>query len=171
MALPDDMNWFAVHTKRFRETAAAASLVALGFEVFLPMVKVENCEQLAIKRNSKPLFPAYSFAKFSPTTSLDSVESVRGVLYVVKSSGCPVPVEEPVVTELRSRVEADGLIRLQARELKAGDRVSIQHGPFAGMIGRVEAELDDHKRVAILLEALWQARLVFEKRWVELEAA
>jgi transcriptional antiterminator RfaH len=171
MALSHDVNWFAVHTKRFRETAAAASLVALGFEVFLPMVKVENCDQLVIKLNSKPLFPAYFFARFSLASSFDSIESARGVSYVVKSGGCPVPVEEPIIAELRSRAEADGLIRLQPRELKAGDRVSVQQGPFAGMIGRVEAELDDHKRVAILLEALWQARLVFEKRWVELEAA
>jgi transcriptional antiterminator RfaH len=169
--LPNDMDWFVVHTKRFRETVAAASLDALGLEVFLPMVKVEDDGQLVIKLNSKPLFPAYFFARFSTAISLDSVHSARGVLYVVKSGSFPVAVEESVITELKNRVEADGLIRLQPRELKPGDRVAIQHGPFAGMMGRVEAELDDRKRVAILLETLWQARLVSKKRWVELEAA
>src|SRR5215469_4085656 len=108
-----EMNWFAVHTKRFRETVAAAGLDALGLEVFLPMVKVEDCDQLAIKIRAKPLFAAYFFARFSPAISLDAVESARGVLYAVKSGGCPVPVEALVVADLRSRVEADGLIRLQ----------------------------------------------------------
>lgn len=171
MALPDDMNWFAVHTKRFRETVASAGLDALGLEVFLPMVKVEDCDQFVIKLAAKPLFPAYFFARFSPAMFLELVESARGVLYVVKSGGCPVVVEESVVSELKSRVETNGLIRLHQRQLKPGDRVSIQQGPFAGMIGRVETESDDHKRVAILLETLWQARAVFEKRWVEVEAA
>jgi transcriptional antiterminator RfaH len=166
-----DINWFAVHTKRFRETVAAGSLGALGLEAFLPMIKVEADAQGPVKIGVKPLFPSYLFARFSPKTFLESVESARGVLGVVKSGCFPVAVEEPVVRELKSRVEVDGLIRLQRRELKPGDRVSIQRGPFAGLMGRVEVELDDRKRVAILLEALWQARVVLETRWVEVEAA
>jgi hypothetical protein len=39
------------------------------------------------------------------------------------------------------------------------------------MMGRVEAELDDQKRVAILLETFWNARAVIEKRSIEAEAA
>jgi hypothetical protein len=38
-------------------------------------------------------------------------------------------------------------------------------------MGRVERELDDGKRVAILLETLLRARVLIEKRWLESEAA
>jgi transcriptional antiterminator RfaH len=164
-----DINWFAVHTKRFREAVAASNVGGLGLEVFLPMVKVECLDQLAIKVGTKPLFPGYFFARFNPAVSLESIESMQGVLYVIKSGLWPVPVDEHVVREIQSRVEADGLIRLLDRDLRPGDRVSIQEGSFAGMMGRVEAESDDRRRVMILMETLWQAHMLLEKRLVGLE--
>jgi hypothetical protein len=39
------------------------------------------------------------------------------------------------------------------------------------MMGRVEAELSAQNRVAILLEALRNTRLVIQRWWVEVEAA
>jgi transcriptional antiterminator RfaH len=166
-----DKNWFAIHTKRFRETVAASSVASLGLPVFLPMIKVDDLERAVIKVASKPLFPSYFFAQFSAELSLSEVESARGVLHVIKSGSYPISVDDEVVRQIQERVEADGLIRLQHRELSPGDRVSIQEGPFAGMMGRVEAELDDRRRVAILLEALWDARVLIEKRWLEIETA
>lgn len=166
-----DINWFAVHAKRFRETLAASTLGALGLEVFLPMVKVELPDRAVIRAKSKPLFCGYFFARFVPAISLETVESAQGVLHVVKSGLWPIPVGDQVVLEIQNRVEADGLICLHPRELRPGDRVSIHEGPFAGMMGKVEAEMDDRKRVAILLETLWDARLLIEKQWLEVEAA
>jgi len=165
------MHWFAIHVKRFRESLAAASVAELGLEVFLPRLKVESFENAVIKASFKPLFPGYFFARFNPEVFLSPVEGARGVLHVLKSGACPVPVEDQVVAEIQSRVEADGLIRLARHALRPGDRVSIEEGPFAGMFGRVAAELDDQRRVAIFLETLWQARVLIEKRWVQLETA
>jgi transcriptional antiterminator RfaH len=166
-----DINWFAIHTKRFRETIAASSMDALGLEVFLPMVRVERPEPGPIRLMAKPLFPGYCFSRFDAAISLDLVERAQGVLYVVKSGAVPIPVGQEIMCEIKERVEADGLIRLQQCSLSPGDHVRIQEGPLAGMMGRVEVEMDDHKRVAILLEALWNARLVIERSWVEAETA
>ena len=166
-----DMNWFAIHAKRFREATAAASVGALGLEVFLPMARVECLPHTVIKVESKPLFPGYFFARFSPSVSLDSVSSARGVMRVLRLGACPIPVDEEVIREIQDRAGSDGLIQLGCGALLPGDRVSIQAGPLEGMMGRVEAEPDDHKRVAVLLEALWQARVVIERRWVQAEAA
>jgi transcription antitermination factor NusG len=166
-----NINWFAVHAKRFRESVAAATVGALGIEVFLPMVKVECPEWAVIRLTAKPLFAGYFFARFTPEISLDCVESARGVLYVIKSGSLPIPVDGEVIREIQDRVEGDGLIRLLPGPLRAGTRVSIRDGPFEGMLGQVEAELDDQKRVAILLEAFWNARVVIEKRWLEAEPA
>jgi transcriptional antiterminator RfaH len=161
--------WFAVHTKRFRETLAASTIAALGLEVFLPMVKVDVLDPSPIKVNAKPLFPSYLFARFNDAVFLESVDSARGVLYVVRSGLWPASLDDTVISEIQGRMEDDGLIRLHPRKLAPGDRVSIQSGPFAGMMGRVESELDDCKRVAILLEALWNARAVVERQLVQLE--
>ncbi|PWU14354.1 MAG: hypothetical protein C5B50_17395 [Verrucomicrobia bacterium] len=166
-----DINWFAIHTKRFREDIAASSIRALGLETFLPMVNVEDPGREVIKRDTKPLFPAYLFARFSPAVFLDSIESARGVLHVIKSGDCPIPVEEEVVREIQNWVEEDGLIRFQRRGLRPGDLVSIQYGPFAGMMARVEAELNGERRVAILLETLWNARVLIDRSWLEATSA
>lgn len=164
------VNWFAIHTKRFREMVAASSVKALSLEVFLPMVKVECLQHTVTKLGAKALFPGYFFARFSPLLSLDSVESARGVSQVIKSGSFPISVDAEVIREIQERVEEDGLIRLQHRELRPGDKVSIREGPFAGMLGKVEAELDDDTRVAILLETLWNARVLIEKQWIQAEA-
>lgn len=166
-----DVNWYAVHAKRYREGVAAACVRALGLEVFLPLVKVDWLPHAVIKFESKPLFAGYFFARFSPELRLDAVESARGVLHVIKSGTCPVLVDEEVVQEIRQRVDSDGLIRLGRNVLRPGDRVSIQEGPFAGMVGRVEAELNDQRRVVILLEALCKARVWVDRRLVEAETA
>jgi transcriptional antiterminator RfaH len=171
MEWSDDINWFAVHAKRFREAIAATGVRALGVEAFLPMLKVECLPETVIKVESKPLFPGYFFARFSPQVFLQTVECCSGVLHVIRSGLHPIPVEDSVIEEIRQRQGSDGRIRLGRRELKRGDRVSIQGGPFEGMVGLVESELDDNKRVALLLDALWQARVVMEKRWVQVQAA
>src|SRR5258707_886630 len=128
-----DINWFAIHVKRFREAVAASSVTALRLEAFLPMVKVELSERTVIRAGFKPLFPGYFFARFSPEISLEPVECARGVLHVIKSGPAPIPIDDEVVREIQNRVAEDGLIRLQRREFKPGDRVSIHEGPFAGM--------------------------------------
>src|SRR5208337_1998405 len=69
-----DKNWFVIHAKRFRETVGASVVAALGLEVFVPMVKVESLEHVAIKFGFKPLFPSYFFARFNPEISLGLIE-------------------------------------------------------------------------------------------------
>ena len=83
----------------------------------------------------------------------------------------PIPIHERVVREIQDRVQEDGFIRIRPQRLAPGIRVTIQSGPFEGMIGRVERELDDRKRVAIFLESLFHARVLIERRWIEAEAA
>jgi transcription antitermination factor NusG len=89
----------------------------------------------------------------------------------VSSGRIPVPVDEEIVREIRDRVQEDGLIRIQSQKLAPGIRITIQSGPFEGMMGRVEREMDDKRRVAIFLETLFNARVLIERRWIEVEAA
>jgi transcriptional antiterminator RfaH len=166
-----DNHWFAVHTKLRREAFAAANVRVLGVETFLPRLKVEHPFSGAVRAGVKPLFPGYFLARFCPADSLESIEYTRGVLGVVSSGRFPVPVGSEIIEELNDRIEQDGFIRMPLRSLKPGDRVNIQEGPFEGLVGRVERELDDGRRVTILLETLLGARVQIEKRWLEAEAA
>lgn len=166
-----DINWFAVHTKPRREKFAFTNVNACGVESFLPMLKVERWVQAGARTIVKPLFPGYFFARFRPEDSLESVECSRGVLQVVSSGRLPVPVQEGIIREIQDGAGEDGVIRLRQKYFKSGDRISVQGGPFEGMMGRVERELDDGKRVAILLETLWHCRVLIERRWLDGVAA
>ena len=163
-------NWFAIHAKPRRENFAATNVSKLGVETLLPRLKVERLVRSVARMAAKPLFPGYFFARFCPETTLELVECSTGVLQVVGSGRFPIPVGDQVLRDIQQRIEDDGLIRIRPQHLIPGTRVLMQSGPFEGMMGRVERELDDQKRVAILLESLLNARVLIERRWVE-EAA
>ncbi|HYR57516.1 MAG TPA: transcription termination/antitermination NusG family protein, partial [Chthoniobacteraceae bacterium] len=131
-----DINWFAIHTKPRREAYAETSVRVLGHDVFLPRIKVERDGMGTAQVSSKPLFRGYFFARFCPEASLEPVKCARGVLQVVSSGRFPIPVDDAVIREIQDRVEADGYITIRRRALAPGDLVSIEEGPFQGMMGR-----------------------------------
>ena len=166
-----DTHWFAIHSKPRQESLAATNVSVLGIGVLLPKVKIERFGSKTLRPGNRPLFPGYFFARFCPEDCLESVKCSRGVLQVVSSGRFPIPVQDEVVQEIKDGIQEDGFVRICQQNLAPGTRVAIQSGPFEGMMGRVERELDDRKRVAIFLEALLDARVLIERRWVEARAA
>jgi transcriptional antiterminator RfaH len=166
-----EINWFALHAKPRRENFAVANVNGLGIDTLLPRIKVERLVKGVARSAAKPLFSGYFFARFCPENSLESVKHSRGVLQVISSGRIPIPVPDNVVQGIKDRIQKDGFIRICPQILAAGARVVIRNGPFEGMMGRVERELDDRKRVAIFLETLLNARVLIETRWIEAEAA
>jgi transcriptional antiterminator RfaH len=167
----NEPGWFALRAKPRRENFAVTNVNALGVETLLPRVKVERLIRGAARMAAKPLFSGYFFARFCPEHAFESVKHSRGVLQVVSSGRMPIPVPDNVIGEIQDRVQADGFIKIWRQSLKPGDQVSILDGPFEGIMGRVERELDDGRRVAILLETLLNARVLIERRWLTAEAA
>jgi transcriptional antiterminator RfaH len=163
-----DNHWFALHTKTRREPFAAANVSGLGLDVLLPRLKIDRLSRHASTITTKPLFPGYFFARFSPENSLPSVKCAKGVLRVLSSGNFPIPIDDEVIHAIRARVLSDGYFQLPVKPLTPGDRVSILDGPFEGFMGRVEREFDDGRRVTIFLEAMQQARVSIEKRWLQL---
>lgn len=166
-----EVSWFAIQVKPRRETFAAKNIEKLGIEVLLPRIRFERLIRGTAQAGTKALFPGYFFSRFCPEVSFESVKATRGVLRVVNSGRMPIPVPAEVIQEIQDRIEEDGLIQIRLRVLAPGTLVTIQSGPFEGMMGRVERELDDHKRVAIFLETLFNSRVLIERRWIEAEAA
>lgn len=161
-----ETNWFAVQSKPHHENLAAASVVQFDVEVFLPKIRQDQFVGGISRRITKPLFLGYFFARFCPAVSSDAVRYSLGVVRVVGSNQVPIPLSDEVIEEIRSRVQPDGFVSLAPRSFRQGDKVVIEHGPFEGLMGCVEKEVDDGKRVAILLEAISKARVWIEKRWL-----
>ena len=167
MSIWDETHWFAVQTKPFQELLAAARLRQLDLEVFLPRLQADQWVCGVTRRVVKPLFPGYLFAQFCPVISYEAVRFVPGVLRVLGNRQSPIPIEPEIIEDIRERIQEDGFVRLQTPPLHPGDRVTIAQGPFAGWMAEVEREWDDNRRVAILLGALQQARLVVQRCWLE----
>jgi transcriptional antiterminator RfaH len=157
-------NWFAIQTKPSRENFAATSVKALRIECFLPKVRTERYTHGISQIVIKPLFSGYLFARFCPARCMDLVRCARGVLRVLCSGRFPIPLEDDVILDIQSRLADDGFIRFVTQPLQPGDRIAVEQGPFQGLIGTVERETDDGKRVTLLLEAIHHARILIEKR-------
>jgi transcriptional antiterminator RfaH len=165
-----ETNWFAVQSKPRQENIAAARVARLDVEVFLPRIRQEQLVCGATRTVTKPLFAGYFFARFSPLLGFDAVRYAQGVLRVVGTQRFPIPLEGEVISAIRSRVQADGYIPLETEPFVPGDKVTIEQGPLAGWMGRVEREWDDGRRVMVLLDLLEQARVVTERRYLRLTA-
>jgi transcription antitermination factor NusG len=161
-----ETNWYAVQSKPHQENLGAASVAKLEAEVFLPRVRQEQRVCGVARIIAKSLFSGYFFARFCPQLLLDMVRYASGVSRVVGNSRFPIPVPDEIVAAIRSRVQEDGFIQLSRPSFAPGDNVSIEEGPFAGWMGKVEREWDDGRRVLILLDAIQQARLLIERRWL-----
>ena len=164
-------SWFAIQSKSRQESVAATRLAELDLEVFLPRIQAEQSAHGGVRRVSKALFSGYLFTRFCPLESMDDVRYTHGVLRVVGSGRIPIPIAPDIISGIQEKIQSDGFIRLEARGFRPGDRVTIEQGAFQGWMGQVQREHDDGKRVVILLEAIQQARLSIEKRWLSATAS
>jgi transcriptional antiterminator RfaH len=163
-------SWFAIQSKSRQEDLAAARVAELDLKIFLPQVREKQSVHGGGRRVTKALFPGYFFARFCPLESMDAVRYTHGVLRVVGSGRFPIPVAPEIVSNIREQIQPNGFIRLETRRFRPGDKVTIEQGPFQGWMGEVQGEQDGGKRVMILLEAIQQARLSIEKRWLSATA-
>jgi transcription antitermination factor NusG len=159
--------WYAVQAKPGRERFAACHVNSRGIEVFFPELK-RDLHGFSNHITIRPLFPGYFFALFCPSILLDMVRYSPGVLRVVGSANSPIPVEDDVMQAIRDLLRHDGYARLNPLPLRAGDAVIISDGPLEGTKARFERELDDGRRVSILLDAIHQARVLIDRRSLEI---
>ncbi len=148
--------WVVARTKALREQWAAENVVRQGFDFYIPKTKPPPKPQLR-KRPLKSvcLFPRYLFVKTNGQWRF--LLGTYGVTGVVMQGQNPAIMPAKIITELKAREGADGLIALpqigQSR-FKAGDKVRVGAGSiFSGFPGIYEHH-DANSRVSVLLEFL-----------------
>ena len=144
--------WFAVKSKPRHELHASAELTRRGIDTFLPQI-------LSRRRGgnggaAEPLFPGYLFARLAlGTPEWISARSAPGVAYFLGPVGAPSPVPDDLVEMIRVRIAAQSQAGWQP-PFKRNERVSIEHGPLAGMSAIFEGALSPAGRVRVLLETI-----------------
>jgi transcriptional antiterminator RfaH len=145
-----DASWYVIRTHYREEWRAAQNLGVSCIEAFLPRMRAPRASRSRGGPAATALFPQYLFAHFDPARSLRDVHFTRGVQGIIRFGTCLATVDDEVIALFRSRMDAQGLIDV-GEPLRPGERVLIEHGPFAALAGVVERHLPDKERVTVLL--------------------
>ena len=105
------LEWQLVYTKARCESWAEANLKNQGFSVLLPRVSCKS------GTGFEPLFPRYVFIGSEPGRDTRSVINTRGVARLVQFGDRPVRVPPGVIDEVRNRMDAHGVVELDASEV------------------------------------------------------
>ena len=103
-----ELRWVLLYTKQHAEEWAEINLRKQGFSTLLPRVRSRGA--LA------PLFPRYLFAGHSESRTPRVMHSTFGVMYTVSFGDGAARVPDEVIAEIRSRMDAHGVVALEARE-------------------------------------------------------
>ena len=145
--------WYVVHTQPHAETRAITNLERQGYVIFCP--RTYKTVRHARKKTNvlAPLFPNYLFLNLDLTCEQwRSVNGTSGVVRLIMQGEAPQPVPQGIVEALQSSLSADGTLDWAPR-FKIGQSVRIAEGPFADLVGTLEA-LDAAGRVRVLLDLL-----------------
>jgi transcriptional antiterminator RfaH len=104
-----DLCWLLLYTKARAESWADMNLRKQGFATLLPRVRRRD--------GFGPLFPRYVFVGVPAEADFRSAYSTRGVLYVVHCGDRPARVPLEVIHEIRTRMDAHGVVELEAQPL------------------------------------------------------
>jgi len=145
--------WFVVNTKPKNEDRAAANLISGGIETLAPKLRLKKYKNGRMAQVIEPMFPGYIFARFHPVDDFRLVKYARGVKTIVHFGEKIVPIHEELIDFIKSRLE-NGVATIQDKPITKGEKVIVKEGPFKGLTGIFEREMEGKERVSILLEAV-----------------
>lgn len=128
--------WFAFYTKPRHELKVAENLNTISVENYLPLVTRLKQWSDRKKKVTEPLIKGYIFAKVTQKERLIAIQQ-EGILNCICFNGKPAVIPEWQIENLKRMLknESDFLI---SDVVKAGSRVKVLEGPFAGVEGIVK---------------------------------
>ncbi len=147
--------WYCFKALPKKEHIAAGLLRQLsGMEVFCPRITYVKRTRRGKVKFTECLFPAYVFIHTDLKETYRQIRATQGIRDVV-AFGPRIPViPDAFIEELRRRLDAEGVRDLPPPVLRPGQTVTITEGPFRNLQAVVSGQLDQHQRVALLLDFL-----------------
>jgi len=156
--------WYVIHTKPGDEARVGTNLHNQEVETFLPLLETyQYCNGRMIPK-IRPLFPNYLFARLDLELHYYKVKWTRGVNKILGSGNEPVPISTKVIQTIKDRSGKDNLVKLED-ELKDGDVVQVNSGPFKSLRGVFQKVMSSKGRVRILLSLIGVDVPVQISRW------
>ena len=147
--------WYLAQTQPRAEAKASLNLRRQGFEVYLPRYLKQRRHARRVEPVTAPLFPGYLFVAIDINAQRWlSIDSTFGVTRLVRDGDRPAAVPPAIITALKCREDAKGLVVLDQRpRFSPGDKVRVLEGAFRDCYGLYEG-MSAGERVAILLDLL-----------------
>lgn len=147
-----EARWYVLRVEDRADIAVDKSLEDANVERVMLATEVEPKRRGKRRHQSlvpvrMPSFPGYIFVKVvSCPMTWAGLRTVEGVLGPIGGCDNPSPVSEQEIVKFQARIENDpDAIAVLTNALKAGDKVSIDSGPFAGFEAVVLMLGDRHK--------------------------
>ncbi len=151
IAIPQELHWYAVHTRPRHEKKVVEELRNRGVESFLPLnVEIRRWSDRK-QRVEFPLFSCYAFVRIVPL-SRERVNVLRcyGVLgFVGPNQGTVVPDRE--IENIKTLL-LNGPVR-PVNFLKAGQRVRLRGGAWDGVEG-ILVHSGRERRLVVSIQAI-----------------
>ena len=151
MAEMERAEWYVVYVKPRKEEFAQFNLKLKGVRVFLPQLLLPPSTRKS--RRVVPLFPGYLFVKIRFYEEYHYVIWSPGVKHLLSFNGTPASLDDDIVSFLMQQATPDGIISARSN-LRAGQRVQLNGGPFNGLVGIIQEPPDAKGRVKVLLSLL-----------------
>jgi len=144
--------WFAVYTKPQKEEYAELNLRLRGIDTFFPKLFLPKSAKR--KNQVVALFPHYLFVRCEIISEeYGSIVWCPGVKRLVSFNGTPAIVDDSIMEFLMGQTGADGVIASRCN-VEVGQEVSIDGGPFDGLVGIIQQPPNARGRVKVLLQLL-----------------
>ena len=147
----DNQQWYALQVRPRFEKIVASHLEHKGYNEYLPLYKTRRQWSDRVKELEFPLFSGYTFCKFDAQNRLP-ILVVPGVLSIVGFGRLPTPISDEEISAIQSIV-GSGLQYGPWPFMKAGQPVSVERGPLAGLEGTV-VEVKTNCRLVVSLPLL-----------------
>lgn len=152
-AYSDTPAWYAIYTKQKQEDSVTKRLSNAGLHILNPKATLKKSRAGRVMDVIEPLFPCYIFAEINLLKYMRMIKYTRGVKYILFKDH-PAAVNSKIIDIITSRINKEGVIRIEPNKLEKGERVIIKNGPLRGFCALFEKELKSNERVLLLLEAI-----------------
>ncbi len=147
--------FYAVKVRAAGEATVAGMLRQKGLNVLLPIMQERKQYSDRVKQGTRALFAGYVFVRVEDGQLLPLL-STRGVSYMLKTGKdlAPLPSDDLAMIEaLCAGVTADCV---PCHQFSIGQRVMIETGPLAGLVGML-TEAGDRSRVVLSVNSIFQS--------------
>ena len=127
------VNWYAVHTRLFKERAVADCLAGKDYPIVFPTYMGRRVWADRDREVERPLFPGYVFARFRADHRLPILVT-PGVIQIVSAGKVPTPVDENEIAAIQALM-VSGAHAQPWPFLNVGQSVVIQSGPLRNLEG------------------------------------